>query len=289
MAERGSTVAGEPRVEILADAAAATAAAATLLAGALGGAVRERGRADWATTGGSTVVPIYRHLATSPLRERVPWDRVHVWWGDDRFVPRDHPLSNRLALDDVLLNAPSLAGTSGSGAAAVDVHLGDQPGVPIPVANVHGMPIDAAIADGGPEAAAAAYAAELAAAPLARDAVGVPILDVILVGVGPDGHVFSVFPGSRLFDAPELVAAVPAPEHVAPHVPRVSLSPRFLDAARLAIVVVLGTAKAGIVSRVLRDPRDVRGLPAQLARRPGAVWFLDRPAAAGLAGDADRP
>ncbi|HET9681472.1 MAG TPA: 6-phosphogluconolactonase [Candidatus Limnocylindrales bacterium] len=273
---------GEPLVDVLPDADAATRAAATLLASALADAVRQRGRADWATTGGSTVVPIYRHLATPPLRDLVPWDRVHVWWGDDRFVPRDHPLSNRLPFDQALLGMAGKAGLSGSGAGGIDVELGALPGVSLPASNVHGMPIEAALADNAPEEAAAAYAAELEAAPLPHDPSGAPILDVILVGIGPDGHVFSVFPGSPLLDSPALVSGVPAPTHVEPHVARVSLSPRFLTAARLLVTVVLGAGKAAIVDAVLTGPRDIRRYPSQLARRPGAAWFLDEAAASRL-------
>ena len=273
---------GEPRLEILPDAESAARAAAALLAATLAAAVRARGRADWATTGGSTVVPIYGYLARPPLRDQVPWDRVHVWWGDDRFVPRDHPLSNRLPFDDGLLNAAGRSGESGTGAAGVDVDLGTLPGVPLPVRNVHGMPIDDAIAGGSPDSAAQAYAAELRSAPLERDSEGVPILDVTLVGVGPDGHVFSVFPGSPLLGSPAWVAGVPAPEHVQPHVARVSLSPRFLAATRLPLAVVLGGAKAAIVAAVLGGPRDTARYPAQLARRGGAVWVLDEAAAAEL-------
>ncbi len=272
----------EPTIDVLPNAPAASLAAATLIAGALAEAVRLRGRADWATTGGSTPIPIYRHLAVAPLRDLVPWDHIHVWWGDDRYVPRDHPLSNCLAFDQALLNAGARTGAAGDGAAAIDIHLGAQPGVPLPVANVHRMPIDESLARGSPEEAAAAYEAELRAAPLEHDPAGVPILDVVLVGVGPDGHVFSVFPGSPLLDSPALVSAVPAPEHVAPHVARISLSPRFLTAARLPIAVVLGASKAEIIQRILGGPRDVRRWPAQLARRPGAAWFLDAASAARL-------
>lgn len=252
----------EPHVDVLPDAESATRAAATLLASALADAVRQRGRADWATTGGSTVVGIYRALATEPLRDVVPWDRVHVWWGDDRFVPFADPRCNRRPLDEVL-----------------------RPAVPLPASHVHEMPIDDALVDGSPERAAEAYAAELRAAPLQRDASGVPILDVVLVGVGPDGHVLSVFPGSPLLDSPALVSTVPAPTHVAPHVARISLSPRFLASARLVIAVALGARKSEVVAEVLAGPRDVRRFPAQLARRAGAVWFLDAAAAAGLAGN----
>ncbi len=287
----------EPHVDVLPDAESATRASATLLATALADAVRERGRADWATTGGSTVVGIYRALASEPLRDLVPWDHVQVWWGDDRFVPRDHPLSNRRPFDAGLLNGPALAGMSGTGAAGVDVHRDAVPGVGLPMTNVHGMPIEAAMAAmpkdepreqavmSAAQRAAEAYAAELSAAPLARDAAGIPIFDVILVGVGPDGHVFSVFPGSPLLDSPALVSAVQAPTHVEPHVARVSLSPRFLTAARLLDVIVLGGAKAEIVSKVLAGPRDIHRDPSRLARRAGAAWFLDAAAAADLPGD----
>ena len=279
---------GEPEIEILPDADAAAAAAANRIAAAVIDAVRRRGRADWATTGGSTPIPIYRHLAAPPLRSEVPWDRVHVWWGDDRYVPRDHPLSNRLAFDEILLGLSGKAGMSGDGTAAVDIRLGAEPGVPIPVANVHAMPIDAAIAGGSPETAAAAYAEELRAAPLERNAAGLPVLDVILVGVGPDGHVCSVFPESPLLESSEWVAAVPAPEHVEPHVARVTLSPALVGAGRLPLAVVLGAGKARIVADILTGPRDARRWPSQVVRRAGAVWILDEAAAARLPGSERR-
>ena len=279
---------GEPTIHVLPDAEAAAAAAATRIAEALAAAAAARGRADWATTGGSTPVPIYRHLGQDPLRDLVPWDRVHVWWGDDRMVPRDHPLSNRLPFDQVLLRAAGLAGLSGTGDDGYGTRPGDWAGVPIPEANVHGMPIDFALGRTGSEEAAAreaaaTYASALRAAPLERDGNGFPILDVALVGVGPDGHVFSVFPGSPLFDATAWAVAVPAPEHVEPHVGRVSLHPAILAAARLPLAVVLGAGKAAVVHELLDGPVDIRQHPAQLARRSGAVWVLDRAAAASLA------
>ena len=73
----------------------------------------QRGRADWATTGGSAPVGIYRRLAEPPLREQVPWRNVHIWWGDDRYVPRDHPLSNVLPADQVLVDAAPGPGSPG--------------------------------------------------------------------------------------------------------------------------------------------------------------------------------
>jgi 6-phosphogluconolactonase len=276
-------VSGEPRVEILDDAAAVSGAAAELIARALAGAVAVRGRADWSTTGGSTPTGIYKALARQPLRDAVPWEAVHVWWGDDRFVPRDHPLSNVLPLDQVLISASARSGQSGTGEDSIEVELGLEPGVPLPAANIHAPPMGRAIAAStGPEAAAREYEAELRAAGLATSDAGFPILDVILVGIGPDGHLFSVFPNSRLFDAEHWVEAVPAPTHIEPKVARISLHPRILDAARLPVVVVHGAGKAEAVRSVLAGERDERRLPAQVARRSGAVWLLDRAAAASL-------
>lgn len=276
---------GEPRIHVLPDPEAASRAAAQAIVGALRDAVEQRGRADWATTGGSTPIGIYQALATEPLRRQVPWHDVHVWWGDDRFVPRDHPLSNVLPLDQVLVSAAARAGLSGTGADAAEVELGIEPGVSIPVENIHAPPMTKAIARAaGVEWVAEEYERELRAdGPPVADQ-GFPAFDVVLVGIGPDGHVLSVFPGSPLFDSEVWVAAVPAPTHVEPHVARISLNPRILDAARLPVVVVHGAGKAEMLASVLGPERDVTKWPAQVARREGAEWFLDRAAAAQLPG-----
>lgn len=274
---------GEPTIRVFDDAAATSRAAAEAIASALSAAVAERGRADWATTGGSTPTGIYRELAVAPLRDAVPWESVHVWWGDDRFVPRDHPLSNVLPLDQVLVSMAARAGLSGTGADAVEVDVGMEPGVPLPVANVHAPPMTGAIGRSmGAGSVAMDYEAELRAAELDVAENGFPMFDVALVGIGGDGHVLSVFPNSPLFDGSAWVSAVPAPEHIEPHVARITLHPRILDAARLPIVVAHGAGKAAILASVLGPERDERRWPAQLARRAGAIWFLDREAAADL-------
>jgi 6-phosphogluconolactonase len=276
---------GEPRIHVLPDPAATSRAAAEAIAEALSAAVEERGRADWATTGGSAPIGIYEALATDPLRHQVPWARVHVWWGDDRFVPRDHPLSNVLPLDQVLMSAAARGGLSGTGADAAEVELEMEPGIFIPAEHIHAPPTGKAIARAmGTDWVAQEYERELRAdgPPLAES--GYPAFDLVLLGIGPDGHLLSVFPGSPLLDSDAWVAGVPAPTHVEPHVARVSLNPRVLDAARLVIVVVLGEGKAEILASVLGPERDVSRWPAQLARREGVHWFLDRAAAAQLPG-----
>ena len=274
---------GEPRIEVLADPEETSRAAAEAIVDALVDAVAQRGRADWATTGGSTPVGIYRELAVAPLRDVVPWQDVNVWWGDDRYVPRDHPLSNVLPLDQVLVSSAARASLSGTGEYPIDVEEGVEPGAPLPVANIHAPRMGDAIGlAAGAEWAAEEYADRLRDAGLPASEDGFPILDIVLVGVGPDGHVMSVFPGSALFDSEPWVSAVPAPTHVEPHVPRISLHPRMLEVARLPIVVAHGAGKAAALASVLGGERDVRHWPAQLARREGAVWFLDRAAASEL-------
>jgi 6-phosphogluconolactonase len=129
--------------------------------------------------------------------------------------------------------------------------------------------------------AAARYDAELRAAGLPMQD-GFPVFDLVLLGMGPDGHVMSVFPGSETFGRDEWVLPVPAPTHVEPHVTRVTLNPRVLDVARSIIVVANGAAKADVLAAVFGEERDPKRLPAQLAIRPGATWFLDEAAAARL-------
>ena len=272
-------VTGEPEIVLLPDPEACAHLAAERIAAALVDAVAARGSAHWATTGGSTPAAIYRHLADPPLREFVPWDAVQLWWGDDRFVPRDHPLSNVKPAADVLLEIGALSGESGTGDYGVDVLGGRIHGAPLPAENVHPMPTTEAI--GGShdvDWCAASYAEMLRGAgpPLSGEW---PIFDLVLLGVGPDGHILSVFPGSKTFDRKELALGVPAPTHVEPHVARVTLNPAVLDAARTVLVVSHGDGKAAILAEVLKGERDPRRLPAQIVRRPGVTWFIDRAAA----------
>jgi len=269
----------DERIVILPDPEACALAAAELITSTLVEAAAARDDVHWATTGGSTAGPTYRHLAQPPLRDVVPWEQVHLWWGDDRFVPADHPLSNVHIATSDLLEIGATSGESGTGASGVDVTGGRTAGAPIHAANVHPMPIGAAIGEAeSPDWAAQRYAGELVAAGV-EFIDGVPAFDLVLIGMGPDGHVLSIFPGSAAFDAREPVVGVPAPTHVEPHVARVTLHPRILEVARSVIVVAHGAAKADVLAEVLGSARDERRWPAQLARRAGATWFLDEAAA----------
>lgn len=270
---------GDAELVVLPDADHASLAAAERIADVLARSARERGVAHWATTGGSTPAAIYRALTAPALVGAVPWAEIQLWWGDDRYVPRDHPLSNVAPAEQILFRSAALSGQSGWGESGEDAIAGREPAAWIPVPNIHPIPMAEAIGEArDPAWAAARYEVELRAARLpVRD--GWPVFDLVLLGMGPDGHVMSVFPGSDAFDRPEWALAVPAPTHVEPHVGRVTLNPRILDVARSIVVVVSGAAKAEVLAAVFGPQRDPRRLPAQLARRPGATWILDEAAA----------
>jgi 6-phosphogluconolactonase len=221
--------------------------------------IRRRGQAHLALTGGSSAAALFELLRTDPRAARVDWSRVHVWQGDERFVPIDDPDRNwASALRDWL------AADGGPGAI------------------LHPIPVDEAIAGGYDAAwAAARYAQELDATLPLRD--GVPSFDVLLLGMGADGHILSTFPHSP--PAREIEASVmpvAAPTHIEPHLPRVTLSPFLLRGARDIVVMVPGAGKAETVAKVLGSPPEPARLPAQLAVRPNATWLLEPASAARL-------
>ena len=272
----------DAQLVVLPNADAAAGAAAERIAAVLATAASERGVAHWSTTGGSTPVAIYRALTVPPLVHDVPWHDVQLWWGDYRYVPRDHPLSNVEPVEQILLRIGALSGQSGWGESAEDVLTGSEPAAAIPVANIHPIPMAEAIGEArGAAWAAARYDTEMRAAGLPTQD-GWPVFDLVLLGMGPDGHVMSVFPGSETFGRPEWALPVPAPTHVEPHVTRVTLNPAVLDVARSIVVVANGAAKADALARVFGERVEPRELPAQLARRPEATWFVDEAAAAKL-------
>ena len=264
----------EPEILVVPDAAAASALAGDRIGTSLRDAVEARGRADWATTGGSTPVGIYRHLATPEHASDIPWRDVHVWWSDDRFVPRDHPLSNVKPFDDILLDVADRQAGSALGANA--------PSVSLALANIHPFRTSEAIGEGwGAAACAAELERDLRAADL-EVVDGWPVLDLVLLGVGGDGHVLSVFPGSAAFDSKEWALAIPAPTHIEPHVERVTLNPAILAVARQILVVMHGAGKAAVLADIFGPEVDPTRWPAQLTRREGATWILDEAAAASL-------
>jgi 6-phosphogluconolactonase len=188
-------------------------------------------------------------------RTDLGWDRTDWFFGDERCVPPDDPQSNvRLARESLFRPR---------GIKDARIHP------PAPAADAATM--------------AAAYATVL------RDRLGaLPVFDVILLGIGMNGHTASLMPGCAALGSTDPVAAVSREEATeAPHVARITVTPPVLRAARHVLVTVTGDAKAEIVARVLRDPDDPTRLPAQLVRPGGTVeWIIDRAAAAVLLRDA---
>jgi 6-phosphogluconolactonase len=262
---------GEPELMVTASVEEAAHEAAERIAAALIAAVERRGRADFCTTGGTTPVPIYQLLAQAPMVDRIPWPQVHFWWGDDRFVRRGDPNSCVTSLDEELLGRGSPAGRLPTGRLPTG-------GAPLPSSNIHPIPVDRALAGfRDNEWCAARYAEELAQVPLVDG--NWPGFDLILVGVGDDGHVLSVFPNSPALDSMNWTMGVPAPTHIGPHLPRVTINPRLLEAAPV-LVATWGAKKSEALGNVFGPVRDDRRWPVQRTRRPGTIWIVDEPAAA---------
>jgi 6-phosphogluconolactonase len=209
-------------------------------------AISARGRFTIALAGGSTPRAAYDRLATHHPLE---WRRAHVFWGDERCVPPDDPRSNYRMAKEALLDR-----------------------VPIPKEQIHRIRGEAE-----PAHAAAEYEKELAAI-----GTGTPALDLILLGLGDDGHTASLFPGQpSVHETSRWVLAVPDPHG---KLWRVTLTPPILNAARNVTFIVSGASKADRLRQVIGGPFDPGRLPAQ-AIRPAQgrlTWMVDQAAAGDL-------
>jgi 6-phosphogluconolactonase len=241
-------------IEILPDADALALRAADLFALAGQEAAAARGRFAVALSGGETPRALYRLLARQQFSQKVPWRRVQLYWGDERCVPPDDAASNYGAARDAFLKH-----------------------VPIPQANVHRMR-----GEDAPPAAAEAYDAELRAlAALERPASDVPVFDLVLLGLGADGHTASLFPhADALAEEERFCVATVAPDGL----PRLTVTAPVINAARRVWFLVGGAAKAGMVAEVLEGLRVPSAVPAQgVSPVHGTLtWLLDEAAAAEL-------
>lgn len=224
-------------------------AAAELFVEATAGAVAARGVAMVALTGGSTAAPLYQELSRWP----VPWQQLHVFFTDERAVPPDHELSNYRIATGLIL--PRVR--------------------PERVHRLRGEEQDL-------EKEAGRAAEEL------QSTLGSPPrLDLVLLGLGPDGHILSLFAGvpeSADRGDGELVRHVEAPEHVEPRVARLTLTPFMVVTARTVVLQVSGAKKAPVLARALKGPEDLVACPAQWLRRASGrvVVVADAAAASGL-------
>lgn len=222
-------------------------------------ATREHGEFIVALSGGTTPRALYERLASVPYAGKVDWGRTQILWSDERCVPPDDPASNyRMARETLLDHVPVVA---------AQIH------------RIHG--------ETGAAAAAAAY--ELILRAVLRTPAGPPRvapgarIDLVLLGVGDDGHTASLLPGLLpTDDANQWVAAVGATP-----VARVTLTPALINAAAEIVFVVSGLAKSAVVGRVVASPDAHEALPAHLIDPiDGRVrWMLDEAAAAALSAE----
>ncbi len=250
-----SAPAREPGVRVCARPDEVHRAAAEAWARAAAEAVGARGRFTVALAGGLTPRGLYELLARDPVfRERLPWGRTHVFWGDERHVPPDHPDSNYRMAREALLSR-----------------------VPIPAANVHRIPAEL------PEVAAAAAYERTLRTVFELGPAGVPRFDLVILGMGKDGHTASLFPGAgALLERDHLVVA----ERVAAvGAWRISLTLPVLNGAARVVFLVTGEEKAAALSAVLGAEGSSSGLPAALVRPADGelLWLVDKAAGALLA------
>jgi len=236
-------------LEVVSDAERLAQAAADRVVALASAAIVERGRFTVALAGGSTPEPAYALLGEQPLAQEVDWARVEVYWGDERCVPPDHPDSNYRMARRALLGR-----------------------VPIPGENIHRIHGELP-----PREAAAAYRLEL------QDNLGVDgRFDLVLLGMGPDGHTASLFPGTDALNEGEHSVVAVYVEKLDAW--RVTLTLPVINAAHQVVFLVSGEAKADVLARVhAGEP-----LPAAMVHPVDGqlTWLVDRDAASRLLPDA---
>ncbi len=268
------TLRNRNNLAVLPSAAALAEAAAGRFVAAAGDAIASRGQFIVALSGGSTPRDTYLRLGTGALVSKVMWSRVQVLWGDERCVPPHHVESNyRMARETLLDRVPI---------PAANVHRIHGEDDPATAAGVYEATLRALLQTPGeddPATAAGVYEATLRA--LLQTPAGARI-DLVLLGLGEDGHTASLFPGSAAVH--EQTRWVMAARAAAASMWRITLTPAVINAAVEALFLVSGGAKAGILRRVLEGPRLPLELPAQaIAPTNGRVrWYVDAAAAAEL-------
>jgi 6-phosphogluconolactonase len=248
-----------PKIRIVEDPAALAETAGHLIVDTATAAASLRGRFTIALSGGSTPRMTYTRLARPPFRDQMPWGRTWVFFGDERAVPPDHADSNYRMASEALLAK-----------------------VPVPPAQIVRFRGEA----GDPEVAATDYARRMTEVFGTRRGE-LPRFDLVLLGLGVDGHTASLFPGSPVVKEEfRTVAAVHAAAAAIPQ--RLTLTLPVLNAAARVVFLVAGAEKAKIVRAILCDGA---ALPAGLVHPPDGelIWLLDREASSLLPADAPGP
>jgi len=233
-------------VEVLPDKAALVDRALALILEKLKTAIAQNGRFTIALAGGSTPKPLYEALGNQAL----PWEKMHIFWGDERYVPADHPDSNEGMTRNAWLNH-----------------------VAIPPENIHPVPTTA----GDPAIVAANYEAALQT--FFQTAVGeFPALDVILLGMGDDGHTASLFPHTAALQVGDRLVTVGSKDRQ----PRITFTVPLINHAKTVIFLVSGDNKQPALLQVFAVDGDADTYPSRLIQPQGELWWL-LDAAAGAA------
>jgi 6-phosphogluconolactonase len=240
-------------VVILPDAELLAAAGAARLITTLVDAQAARGHAHAVLTGGTGGGALLQAVAAAPARDAVDWGAVDLWWGDERFLPAGDPDRNDTQARGYLLDR-----------------------LPLDPARVHPMPASDGAYGDDVDAAAAGYAADLAAA--AGPGAALPVFDVLLLGVGPDGHVASLFPDHPGFAVRE-GTAIAVRNSPKPPPTRISLTLPALQTARQTWLIAAGEGKADAVARAIGGENLPCGSVHGTER---TLWLLDRAAAGKL-------
>jgi len=238
----------KPTVEIYPEQNALFRAATERIASILAAKLQEKERATLVLTGGNTPRPAYELLSKPPFSERVDWNRVHFFRGDERCVPPDSPESNFGMAWSALISK-----------------------VNAPPAHIHRIAGELEDA----EKAASLYEAEIRSI-LPGD--GVPSFDLVLLGMGEDGHTASLFPGTQ-WDEERLVVTNHVPQSGAR---RISMTPRLLNEAKAIILLTAGSNKAKALARAQGDPASDSPVSRIRPARGSLMWMVDRAAASQL-------
>lgn len=213
-------------------------------------AIEEHGQYTMAISGGKTPELLYSLLA-SEFSERMGWNSIHLFWGDERFVPQDHPDSNfRMAYHAWISK------------------------VPIPRQNIHRIPTETET----PEEAARSYEKTLKEFFNPPDNKSIPAFDAILLGVGTDGHTASLFPGSRVLgEKSRWVVSVEAPPSVFPK-KRITLTLPLINSSREVFFFAFGDEKKNVLSKIFEDPEKAKKVyPAAMVKaQEKLLWYVEK-------------
>jgi 6-phosphogluconolactonase len=233
-----------PIIEVLPNPDALVRAASERIADTLIQILLAKQNATLVLTGGKTPKPVYELLGTQACSTHIDWERIHIFWGDERCVPPENPESNFGMAYDALISR-----------------------IPVPQENVHRMRGEL-----DPEQAAKLYEREILDF---FQGSGVPSFDLLLLGMGEDGHTASLFPGTH-WDEKKLVIANHVPQSGAK---RISMTPLILNAADETIFLIAGRSKAKALACVLENPACDYPAAKIHAGRENLVWMVDGSAA----------